>query len=728
MNMAMPPNGAVGRPIDGPRTVGPAAGSGSSPIRISPSRQEVNRKEPSLVFHVVTHGLVSFDVIVATDRALFLPENAHQRTPKNFRSSRQDFDGHPIDAGTGFYILPTAFLRELAALPAMPDSLYFLAVGYHDAEGQSEGIFSTEPNRIPVETPHVVLSQSLRSANLSAVLGMAVDRLGVLANRGGGAGVLTARGLSQDDLPRAIGGLPVYDRRPGRTNYGIERPALDQAPVSAPTQPPQPDPQMPNGGAMEPAMPRPAQPAMAPEKDPVPTMKPGVDMAPGAEMAPPATKPPSGSYVDEDETYGAGGKGKNGGTAQPPVGGGAPMPSFYDDLDSGPATQPGAVAPEPAPLEDYDDGFDDGHNGSLNGGLNGAMPPASPAPSPNGGGLPPMDNDGPGAAPKAAAASYRARSFSDGGLSDTVTDKVIEAVAATESGGRYDAINPDGEFKGRFGRDNVYYNRAHVGLSFGLVQFTQDGGALGDLLTRMRAADEDAFLAALSPVQPSMINGVPLQAVVPSGDREQQKLAADALLTIVTATGPRSLDTETGRSARVQPVLGRDLWEEPWLSFFRYLGDIDAFNQIQRILARERYLDPIVEYARDLGLMTERGLAMLYDRSIQQGPAGGMRFVVDAVGPVDTTAKRTAMLEALGHEDLTAFQTARGIGADGEWGKRSHAAMVAAIRDLGAESPVEAPGYAQMLDQINAAASTQMFAARVAELRAAATLSDDPLE
>ena len=282
--------------------------------------------------------------------------------------------------------------------------------------------------------------------------------------------------------------------------------------------------------------------------------------------------------------------------------------------------------------------------------------------------------------------------------------EIVDAIAQFEGAGRYDALNLDGEFRGRFGEDSSYYNRAHVGLSYGLVQFTQDGGALGELLTLMRDKDPERF-----------------------ADDDVFGAAADELIAVTTAPGPGSLQVEGGRSARVQPVAGADLWQEPWITRFRTAARHELFREAQRGLAISRYLDPILSYARWLGLWTRRGLAMLYDRSVQQGVSGGMRFVVDAVGPVDTAAKRTLALDALGHATLEDFQRGAAIAADGDWGKQSHAAMIGALRGLATESPIDLPDYGESLDLIVTAAASRRFARRVSSLRAARELSDLPL-
>ncbi len=56
-------------------------------------------------------GARAFDIIVATDLTLFDLANVHRRAPKNFRFSRQDLQGKPIDILTGSYLLTRIFLR-----------------------------------------------------------------------------------------------------------------------------------------------------------------------------------------------------------------------------------------------------------------------------------------------------------------------------------------------------------------------------------------------------------------------------------------------------------------------------------------------------------------------------------------------------------------------------------------------------------------------------------------
>jgi hypothetical protein len=280
----------------------------------------------------------------------------------------------------------------------------------------------------------------------------------------------------------------------------------------------------------------------------------------------------------------------------------------------------------------------------------------------------------------------------------TVDDKmrVIDRVAQFESGGDFSAVNADGEFEGRFGADHPAYHRYHVGLSYGFIQFTQDSGKLGELLKLMQGRDPDEFTRVFGP------------------DSSQ-------LIAVTTASGPPSAKSPGGRSARVQPVAGADLWQEPWLSRFRTAAANPRFQAAQRELAAHAYLDPMLQFARWLGLDTERALTMVVDRSIQMGLGGARRWIISAVGPLAAEAARRQAMTALGYSDLRSFQAATpGLRADGEWGPDTHAAMVSALRALGPAAPVPVPTTDQMVEAMVRRGASEAWHSRVETLRAAA--------
>jgi hypothetical protein len=278
---------------------------------------------------------------------------------------------------------------------------------------------------------------------------------------------------------------------------------------------------------------------------------------------------------------------------------------------------------------------------------------------------------------------------------------MIERIGRFESGrDGFSAMNRDGEFRGLFGHDHDAYKRYHIGLSYGIIQFTQDSGNLGRLLTMMRVRDQARFKAIFGP-------------------------DADALIRITTAAGSSSAHSTDGRSVRVQPVGGADLWEEPWISRFSEAGKHIPFQAAQNELAAQLYITPMLPFARWLGLTTDRALTIVVDRAVQMGVGGARGWIIRVVGPIQTAAQRQQALTALGHADLRSFQRATsGLTDDGDWGPQSHAAMVAALRRLGAASPIEIPTREQMLAAMLRQSASQKWGHRVKTLHDATDFSD----
>ena len=199
-----------------------------------------------------------------------------------------------------------------------------------------------------------------------------------------------------------------------------------------------------------------------------------------------------------------------------------------------------------------------------------------------------------------------------GAMQLTIDDKkaIVLKVAQAESGAAaYSAINPDGEFNGAFNRNGYVHPASqtyHVGLSYGLIQFTQDGGSLGQLLAMMRDRDAATFAATFGP------------------DSDESSASP--------TPGPGSKDCPGGRSARVQPIGGADLWEQPWRDRFTAAGQVVAFQAAQLELAATAYLDPMLEFCGNLGFDTDRSLAIAYDRSVQMGPLAARVWIANAAG------------------------------------------------------------------------------------------------
>jgi Glycosyl hydrolase family 46 len=274
--------------------------------------------------------------------------------------------------------------------------------------------------------------------------------------------------------------------------------------------------------------------------------------------------------------------------------------------------------------------------------------------------------------------------------------RIIDVVAEAESGSnrhkRFVAVNPDGEFHDPA---HPFYHRVHVGLSWGLIQFTQRSGSLGKVLALCYQRDPALFARVFG--------------------ASEQKL--------------RELTGSTKRldDARIAPLDGANLWEEPWLSRFRAAGSERAFQIAQLQAADTIYFIPQLAFAGWLGLDTDRALAVLYDRVVHAGSGGGRAFVLDSVSPIRSVTQQHAALESLGFADLRAFQgSVPGLTGDGRWTSDTHAALIGALRAQGASAALAVPGRDEMLQRMLRAARRSTSGTSAVVLRRLTNLLSTP--
>ncbi len=269
--------------------------------------------------------------------------------------------------------------------------------------------------------------------------------------------------------------------------------------------------------------------------------------------------------------------------------------------------------------------------------------------------------------------------------------RLLRVVARAESGqDGYSAINPDNEYNDP---SHPAYRKYHIGLSWGFIQFTQRSGALGKVL---RAA---------------------LRRSREAGDRLATSQRFESLF---GRDWNALVDTTTAATAdaRVAPVGGAPLWDRVWTDRFRAAGKVDYITAAQNEVAVIDFVDPILPVARWLDLTTPRALALLVDRVVHMGQGGGLAFVLEAVGPLKTEHEWRRALEALGVPDLAAFQRSRAprLRVDNRFGARAHAALIAALRELGSKSPLPIPDRDSMLRSLLTASASRAFARRMRAL------------
>ncbi len=231
----------------------------------------------------------------------------------------------------------------------------------------------------------------------------------------------------------------------------------------------------------------------------------------------------------------------------------------------------------------------------------------------------------------------------------------------------------------------------HHGLHWGLVLFTQRSGALGKVLAACERRDPEHFRQAFGTAH------------------------VDRLLQVTNASSPE---------ARLAQVGSARLWAPDWMQKFRTAGSTAAFQAAQNEIAIEHYFDRNLGFASALGLMTDRALAMVFDRTIHMGVGGARKWILQAVSPIVDDGKRAAALTALGHADLATFQRTAGLEPTGRFGTQTHAALLAAVRGLGDHAPFAIPTTAEMLDKLVTAAAGRGFEPRVRGLRTATTYTD----
>ena len=202
--------------------------------------------------------------------------------------------------------------------------------------------------------------------------------------------------------------------------------------------------------------------------------------------------------------------------------------------------------------------------------------------------------------------------------------KIIAAISLAE--GSFVSVNKDFEYHlsdKRAAQIPVTYNKVvHIGLSWGLIQFTQDGGKLGGLLQYMRTKNRQKFDSIFGNNAEELVKVTTASGADESGQIKWQKLTA------AQKAQQRASGKEI-RGLRVQKIavtLGgeqKDIWEEPWVSRFKQAGLDEEFQEAQLEYAVTQYVNypSVVSFVKGQQIQTALGLALVVDRAIQQGPS-----------------------------------------------------------------------------------------------------------
>ena len=170
---------------------------------------------------------------------------------------------------------------------------------------------------------------------------------------------------------------------------------------------------------------------------------------------------------------------------------------------------------------------------------------------------------------------------------------------------------------------SVQAHKDGVGVSWGILQWTQAGGGLATILEAVNQAVPGALAAAWGG-------------------------AAGAVLATVRA---RSLARVEWPGDAQFPAGAYSLWTGPFLRGWVTLGKMTPVQAVQRQVAEQgEHMKGAIELARMFNLRTERALVLFFNRTVHQGVAG-------ATGPArkllawyaeDPTRRPAAPLHVLG--------------------------------------------------------------------------------
>jgi hypothetical protein len=219
-----------------------------------------------------------------------------------------------------------------------------------------------------------------------------------------------------------------------------------------------------------------------------------------------------------------------------------------------------------------------------------------------------------------------------------IKQKILKTIASFESGRNpYGACNCDLEFEGRWDLPAGWYkqNKAkpdnphpkvkaskywgtprHIGLSFGLIQFTQSS-SLPALIKTMNQRDPQLFRSVFGENSDKL-----LQLMTNPGPETAQE--EDLFDNLGQPMGKKAVK----RAGTVQPVGGHDLWESYWTDKFKESAKQEVFQDCQIECAIKLYMDTYLGKIVEKNIST-KSIALVYDRNVNEGK--GNSLVVNCI-------------------------------------------------------------------------------------------------
>lgn len=230
-------------------------------------------------------------------------------------------------------------------------------------------------------------------------------------------------------------------------------------------------------------------------------------------------------------------------------------------------------------------------------------------------------------------------------LTQNEKKQIMAAVAMCEmNDDGFGSINADQEFRGRMWgekgiEEGISYPRiVHIGLSYGLIQFTQDSGTLGEVLLRMFSKNKEAFIKTFGNGDADIANSLIVMTTQGHPDvkgkpsahisglsywasiKEKPEGKELKRLSITDANGDKKSDLPVAKEIRgiyVQPLIPNkgepaiDIWKGVWKERFLAAAKVPAFQEVQLEVAVENYFNETLPLAKKLKVRTALALAFL---------------------------------------------------------------------------------------------------------------------
>jgi hypothetical protein len=268
-------------------------------------------------------------------------------------------------------------------------------------------------------------------------------------------------------------------------------------------------------------------------------------------------------------------------------------------------------------------------------------------------------------------------------LSNEQAFRIASAVAQAWSGAdRWAAVSLDSEFSTEH---HPAAGIRHFGLGFGLLLFTQESGLLGQVLRLFQQRDPVLFAETFGP-------------------------DASALLTTLTAASA---------AERLAPVAGSLLWQGDWPDRFRAAGAMPPCIFAQNEVAVESVVRPAAVTGPQVGLDTDRGLAMATDLVVAAGIGGGLRLLVRLAAPFTSTSELEEALHSIGLPDIAALQELADVPRTNIWDIPTVTALIARRRTAGIDRASSAEIQGRIVSRCSGARRSRLVA-----LQASADLDD----